>query len=328
MRRRELITLLGGAAAWPLAARAQQSERMRRIGVLSNKGSGDPQGHEEAAAFSDALKARGWISGGNLQIDYRWGAADGERYPTYAAELVAQAPDVLLAAGGTVVGALQRVTRDVPIVFVETSDPVSRGLVASLSRPGGNGTGFTLFEYSICGKWLELLKEIAPRVTRAAVIRDASEFSGVAEFAAIQAIAPSLGVDLSPIDPRDAGATERAIKDFAHQSNSGLIVTQSGASIKHRDRIIALAAQERLPAVYALRFFVTAGGLISYGPDIIDQYRRAADYVDRILKGEKPADLPVQAPTKYELVINVKTAKALGLTVPQSLLAAANKVVE
>src|SRR6266852_146474 len=251
-----------------------------------------------------------------------------ECYRTYAAELVAQAPDVLLAVGGTVVGALQRVTRDVPIVFVETSDPVNRGLVASLSRPGGNTTGFILFEYSICGKWLELLKEIAPGITRAAVIRDPSEFSGVAEFAAIQAIAPSLGVDLNPIDPRDSSAMERAIKDFAHQSNGGLIVTQSGASIKDRDRIIALAAQQRLPAVYGIRFFVTAGGLISYGPDEIDQYPRAAAYVDRILRGEKPADLPVQAPTKYEFVINLKTAKALDIEISDKLLALADEVIE
>jgi len=328
MRRREFITLLGGAAAWPSAARAQQSDRIRRIGMLSNMSSGDSQGREEAAAFAEALKVHGWISGGNLQIDYRWGAGDGERYRTYAAELVAQAPDVLLAVGGTAVGALQRVTRDIPVVFVGTSDPVNRGLVASLSRPGSNTTGFSIFEYSICGKWLELLKQIAPSMMRAAVIRDPSEFSGVAEFAAIQAIAPSLGVDLSPIDPRDSGAMERAVRDFAHQSNSGLVVTESGASIKDRDRIIALAAQQRLPAVYASRYFATAGGLISYGPDDLEQYRRAAGYVDRILKGEKPADLPVQAPTKYELVINLKTAKALGLTVPPSVLSRADEVIE
>jgi putative tryptophan/tyrosine transport system substrate-binding protein len=331
MRRREFILgigLTGAALAGSLAARAQQADRIRRIGIFSNKSSGDSRGREEAAAFAEALKVHGWISGGNLQIDYRWGAGDGERYRTYAAELVAQAPDVLLAVGGTVVDALQRVTRDIPIVFVATSDPVNRGLVASLSRPGGNTTGFTLFEYSICGKWLELVKEIAPRVTRAAVIRDPSQFSGVGEFAAIQAIAPSLGVDLSPIDPRDSGAMERAVRDFAHQSNTSLIVTESGASIKDRDRIIALAAQQRLPAVYANRYFATAGGLISYGPDEIDQYRRAADYVDRIFKGEKPADLPVQSPTKYELVINLKTAKALGLSVSQSLLDRADEVIE
>ena len=223
---------------------------------------------------------------------------------------------------------MQRLTRDIPIVFVATSDPVNRGLVASLSRPGGNTTGFLLFEYSICGKWLELLKEIAPHITRVAVIRVANEFSGVGEFAAIQAVAPSLGVDLSPIDPRDSAAMERAVMDFAHQSNSGLIVTESGASIKDRDRIVALAAQQRLPTVYANRYFATAGGLISYGPDEIDQYRRAADYVDRIFKGEKPAELPVQAPTKYDLVINRKTAKALGLTIPSAVLARADEVIE
>jgi len=328
MRRREFIALLSGAAAWPSAARAQQSDRIRRIGMLSNMSSGDSQGREEAAAFAEALKVHGWISGGNLQIEYRWGAGDGERYRTYAAELVAQAPDVLLAVGGTAVGALQRVTRDIPIVFVATSDPVNRGLVASLARPGGNTTGFTIFEYSICAKWLELLKEIAPRIMRAAVIRDPSEFSGVAEFAAIQAIAPSLSVDLSPIDPRDSDAMERAVRDFARQSNSGLIVTTSGASIKDRDRIIALAAQQRLPAVYASDYFATAGGLMSYGPDDIDQYRRAADYVDRIFKGEKPAELPVQAPTKFELAINLKTAKTLGIAVPQTLLARADKLIE
>ena len=328
MRRREFITLLGGAAAWPSAARAQQSDRIRRIGMLSNMSSGDSQGREEAAAFAEALKVHGWISGGNLQIEYRWGAGDGERYRTYAAELVAQAPDALLAVGGTAVGALQRVTRDIPIVFVATSDPVNRGLVASLARPGGNTTGFTIFEYSICAKWLELLKEIAPRIMRAAVIRDPSEFSGVAEFAAIQAIAPSLSVDLSPIDPRDSDAMERAVRDFARQSNSGLIVTTSGASIKDRDRIIALAAQQRLPAVYASDYFATAGGLMSYGPDDIDQYRRAADYVDRIFKGEKPAELPVQAPTKFELAINLKTAKTLGIAVPQTLRARADKLIE
>ena len=328
MRRREFIALLSGAAAWPSAARAQQSDRIRRIGMLSNMGSGDSQGREEAAAFAEALKVHGWISGGNLQIEYRWGAGDGERYRTYAAQLVAQAPDVLLAVGGTAVGAVQRVTRDIPIVFVGASDPVNRGLVASLSRPGGNTTGFTIFEYSICAKWLELLKEIAPRIMRAAVIRDPSEFSGVAEFAAIQAIAPSLSVDLSPIDPRDSDAMERAVRDFARQSNSGLIVTTSGASIKNRDRIIALAAQQRLPAVYASDYFATAGGLMSYGPDDIDQYRRAADYVDRIFKGEKPAELPVQAPTKFELAINLKTAKTLGIAVPQTLLARADKLIE
>ena len=329
MRRREFITLLGGAAAaWPLAARAQQGERVRRIGVLTNKAADDAQGRAEALAFEGALQERGWTLGGNLQIEYRWGAGDTTRYPTYAAELVAQAPDLLLAVGGTVVGALQRLTHELPIVFVGTTDPVSRGLVASLSRPGGNATGFLLFEFGISGKWLELLKEIAPRVTRAAVIRDPSVFSGVGELAAIQAIAPSLSVDLSPVDARDVAGIERALTDFARQPNGGVIVTLGGASIKHRDLIITLANQHRLPAIYEDRFFVTGGGLMSYGPDDIDQYRLAAGYVDRILRGEKPADLPVQAPIKYELVINLKTANTLGLTMPTTLLASADEVIE
>jgi putative ABC transport system substrate-binding protein len=328
MRRREFIVLLGGAAVWPFAARAQHKDQVRHIGLLSNKAADDAQGHAEVSAFEGALQERGWKLGANLQIDYRWGAGDSTRYGTYAAELVAEAPDLLLAVGGTVAGALQRATRDVPIVFVGASDPVNRGLVASLSRPGGNTTGFILFEYGISGKWLELLKEIAPRVTRAVVIRDPSEFSGVGELAAIQAIAPSLRVDLSPVDARDIGTIERALTDFARQADGGIIVTLSGASIKHRDLIIAHANQHRLPAVYAERFFITAGGLISYGPDEIDQYRHAAGYVDRILKGEKPADLPVQAPTKYELVINLKTARALGLDMPATLLARANEVIE
>jgi putative ABC transport system substrate-binding protein len=329
VKRRAFITLLGSAAAaWPLAARAQQGERVRRIGVLTNKAADDAQGRAEDSAFEGALQELGWKLGGNLQIDYRWGAGDSSHYPTYAAELVAQAPDLLLAVGGTVAGALQRVTRGVPIVFVGASDPVNRGLVASLSRPGGNTTGFILFEYGISGKWLELLKEIAPRVTRALVIRDPSEFSGVGELAAIQAIAPSLRVDLSPVDARDTGAIERAVTDFARQADGGVIVTLSGASIRHRDLIITLANQHRLPAVYAERFFVTGGGLISYGPNEIDQYRRAAGYVDRILKGEKPADLPVQTPTKYETLINLKTARALRLDVPPTLLARADEVIE
>jgi putative ABC transport system substrate-binding protein len=329
MRRREFITLLGGAAAtWPLAARAQQPKRMRRIGALMNKAIDDSEARSEVSAFVGALQERGWTLGGNLQIDYRWGAGNADRYRTYAAELVAQAPDLLLAAGGTVVGTLLLVTRDLPIVFVETSDPVDRGLVASLSRPGGNTTGFTQFDFAISGKWLELLKEIAPRVTRAAVIRDPGQFSGVGEVAAIQTIASSLGVAISSVDARDVAGIERAITEFARQSNGGVIVTPSGASIKHRDLIIKLAAQQRLPAVYTNRYAVTGGGLISYGSNSVDQYRRAAEYVDRILKGEKPADLPVQAPTKYELAINLKTAKALGLTVPPQLLARADEVIE
>jgi putative tryptophan/tyrosine transport system substrate-binding protein len=328
IQRRDFITLLGGTAAWPLVARAQQTHRVRRIGALMNKVSDDAQARDEVSAFVGALQERGWTLGGNLQIDYRWGAGNAGLYRTYAAELVAQAPDLLLAAGGTVVGALQQVTHDVPIVFVETTDPVDRGLVASLSRPGGNTTGFIQFEFGISGKWLELLKEIAPRVTHAAVIRDPSQFSGVGEVAAIQTMASSLGVDISAVDARDVAGIERAITEFARQSNGGMIVTPSGAAIKRRDLIITLAAQQRLPAVYSQRYYVTGGGLISYGPDETDQYRRAAGYVDRILRGEKPADLPVQAPTKYQLVVNLKTAKALGLTVPQAVLARADEVIE
>jgi putative tryptophan/tyrosine transport system substrate-binding protein len=329
MKRRAFITLFGGAAAaWPLTARAQQSEPMRRVGVLSNKSTDDPQGHDDVSAFVSALQERGWTLGGSLQIDYRWGAGDANLYRKFAAELVALAPDVLLGVGGTAIGALQQVTRDLPIVFVETTDPVNRGLVASLSRPGGNTTGFTQFEFGISGKWLELLKEIAPRITRAAVIRDPGQFSGVGELAAIQAIAPSLRVDLSPVDARDADAIERALTEFARQPNGGVIVTPSGASDRNRDRIITLANQQRLPAVYAFRFYVTDGGLVSYGPDTREPFRLGAGYVDRILKGEKPADLPVQAPTKYELSINLKTARALGLTVPSSLLARADEVIE
>jgi putative ABC transport system substrate-binding protein len=327
MKRRDFIFFLSGAAAWPLATRAQQPV-MRRIGVLMNKSIDDLDGRDEVAAFVGGLQERGWTPNDNVQIDYRWGAGDANKYRTYAAELVAHAPDVLLAVGGTVVGALQRVTHDVPIVFVETTDPVNRGLVASLSRPGGNTTGFTQFEFGISGKWLELLKEIAPRVTRAAVIRDPTEFSGVGMLAAIQTAAPSFRVDLSPIDARDAGEIERAIADFARQSNGGLIVTPSGAAARNRNLITTLAIRHRLPAVYAYRFFVTGGGLIAYGPDTNEPFRLAAGYVDRILKGEKPGDLPVQAPTKYDLVINLKTAKALGVDVPATLLARADKVIE
>jgi ABC-type uncharacterized transport system substrate-binding protein len=328
MKRREFISLLGGVAAWPLAARAQQRERMRRNGVLMNKAADDSEGRSEASAFLAALQERGWTLGGNLQIDYRWGAGDANLYRTYAAELVAYAPDVLLGEGGTVVGALQRVTRDVPIVFVGTTDPVNRGLVASLSRPGGNTTGFTTFEYGTSGKWLELLKEVAPRVTRAAIIRDPTQFSGVGVLAALQAIAPLLRIDLIPIDARDVGAIERAIRDFARQSDGGAIVPASGIATKHRDQIIAFTNHYRLPTVYAYRYFVTGGGLISYGPDTNEPYRLAAGYVDRILRGEKPGDLPVQTPTKLELVINLKTAKALGLEVPPTLLARADEVIE
>jgi putative ABC transport system substrate-binding protein len=327
MRRREFVTLLGGAVAWPLAARAQQRERMRRIGVLMNFTSDDPVSQDRLAAFVQGLQELGWTVGRNLQIDYRWGAGNVERYRTFAAELVALTPDILVTAGAPAVEALQRATRTVPIVFTNVTDPVGGGLVASLARPGGNTTGLTLSEYGLSGKWLELLKEIAPRVTRAAVLRDPVAV-GVGQFAAIQAVAPSLQMELSPVDVRDASEIERAVTAFADRPNGGLIATASASTAIHRELIIALATRHKLPAVYPFRYYVTSGGLISYGPDTVDQYRLAARYVDRILKGEKPADLPVQAPTKYELAINLKTAKALGLEVPPMLLARADEVIE
>jgi len=329
MNRRHLIALLGGAAvARPLVTRAQQPDRMRRIGVLMAQAADDPEYQNRVAAFLQGLEQLGWADGRNVRIDYRWGVGDAGRTRRYAAELVALAPDVILASGTSTVAPLQQATRTVPIVFANVVDPVGAGFVASLARPGGNATGFTLFEYSTSGKWPELLKEIAPRVTRAAVIRDPTQGSGTSQFAVIQAVAPSFGVEVRPVDARDAGEIERGITAFARGSNGGLIVLGSGLAIFHRQLIITLAARHRLPAVYAFRYFVTGGGLISYGPDSIDPWRRAAGYVDRILKGEKPADLPVQAPTKYELVINLKTAKALGLTVPDTLLARADEVIE
>jgi putative tryptophan/tyrosine transport system substrate-binding protein len=328
MKRRQFISLLGaGAAVWPLAARAQQGERMRRIGVLMYWTADDAEGQARHAAFMQALKQLGWNDGGNVRIDTRWATADDIH--RHAAELVALAPDVLVAATGTAtVAALRQATRTVPIVFVTVIDPVGAGFVANLARPSGNATGFTNYEYSMSGKWLELLKEIAPRVTRAAVLRDPAVASGIGQFGAVQIVAPSLGVDLNPVDVRDAGEIERAVTAFAHASNGGLIVTGSAAAIVHRELIATLAARHRLPAVYPARFSVTAGGLISYGPDLLDQFRRAAGYVDRILRGEKSADLPVQAPTKYELVVNLKTAKALGLDIPTSVLARADEVIE
>jgi putative ABC transport system substrate-binding protein len=328
MQRREFITLVGGAAAWPLAARAQQGGGMRRIGVLMGLAADDPESQRRVTAFVQGLQQLGWTDGRNVRIDTRWATANAE-IRRHAAELAALAPDVILAATGSpTVAPLLEATRTVPIVFVNVIDPVGAGFVASLARPGGNATGFTVFEYGISGKWLELLKVIAPRVTRAAVLRDPAVASGIGQFAAIQAVAPSFGVELSPLDVRDAGAIERDIAAFARSSNGGLIVTGSALAAVHRELITALAARHKLPAVYAFRYMVTAGGLISYGADSIDPYRRAASYVDRILKGEKPADLPVQAPTKYETVINLKTAKALGLTVPQTLLASADEVIE
>ncbi len=329
MRRREFITLLcSAAAALPLAARAQQGERMRRIGVLSPLAADDPEGQARIAAFLQGLQELGWTVGRNVQIEYRWGARDADRNRTSAAELVALAPDVILANGTFITAALQQATRTVPIVFVQVTDPVGGGFVESLARPGGNATGFTQFEYGMSGKWLELLKQIAPSATRAAVVRDPSNPAGSAQFGAIQSVAPSFGVELRPVDVRDAGDIERGVTAFARSSNGGLIVTSSALAIIHREPIITLAARHRLPAVYPYRLFVTVGGLISYGPDTIDPYRRAAGYVDRILRGAKPADLPVQAPTKYELVINLKTAKALGLDVPPMLLARADGVIE
>ena len=329
MRRRDFITVVGGAAAaWPLAARAQQREQMRRIGVLMNLTADDAEGQGRLAAFMQGLQEAGWSVGRNVRVDLRWGGGDPELYRSHAAELVALAPDVILAAGAIVTRALQRATRTIPIVFANAVDPVGMGFVASLARPGGNVTGFTVFEFSMGGKWLELLKQIAPGITRAAVLRDPSLASGAGEFGAVQTVAPSFGVELHPVDVRDADEMDRAITAFASESNGGLIVTQNATAILHRKLIIALAARHRLPAIYAYSSFVTDGGLISYGPDSMDGYRRAAGYVDRILKGAKPADLPVQAPVKYELAINLKTAKALGLEIPPSVLARATEVIE
>jgi ABC-type uncharacterized transport system substrate-binding protein len=325
-RRKFLATLGGAAVAWPLAARAQQGERMRRIGALLPYGANDAQGQARNAAFLQGLLQSGWMVGRNLQIEYRWSGADDTR--RYAAELVALAPDVIFASGSTTMGPLLEATRDVPIVFVNVADPVGAGYVDSLARPGGNATGFVLFEYGISGKWLELLKEIAPGVTRAAVIRDPAITAGIGQWGAIQSAAPSLGLAVHPVNVRDAGEIERAVAAFARTPNGGLIVTGSGLAVVHRDLIITLAARHKLPAVYYDPYFAAAGGLIAYGPDILDQFRRAAGYVDRILKGEKPADLPVQAPTKYALMINLKTAKALGIEVPPTLLARADEVIE
>jgi putative tryptophan/tyrosine transport system substrate-binding protein len=321
MKRRDFITLLGGAmATWPLAARAQQAERMRRIGVLMSA-SEDEQGQVAVAAFIKALQQLGWTVGRNVQIDYRWGAGDPALYRRYAAELIALAPDVALARGGTTVGVLQQATHTVPIVFVEATDPVGRGLVASLARPGGNTTGFAVAEFGLSVKWLELLKQLAPPVTRAAILRDPTTGAGLGQFGAMQGAASVVGVELSAIDLRDAGEIERAVSAFARGSNGGLIVVPNALAGVHRKLIIMLAARHRLPAVYPYRHFAISGGLISYGPDEVHQYSLAAGYVDRILKGEKPADLPVQTPTKLELVINLKTARALGLTVPLTLQA-------
>jgi putative tryptophan/tyrosine transport system substrate-binding protein len=328
MRRRQFITLLGGAVAWPLAARAQQGERVRRIGVLLPAAPDDAEQQSWLGAFLQGLAQSGWITGRNIRIETRWTRFDPEETRKYAAELVALAPDVILAAGNSTVRPLLRLTRTVPIVFPVAADPVASGLVKSLARPGGNATGFMSFEIGISAKWLELLKEIAPGVKRAAVLRTLATVAGPGQFGAIQAVAPSLGVELRPIDSEDAGEIERAIVAFASEPSGGVIAATGGGVLKHRELTVALAARHRLPAVYAYRIHVMSGGLMSYGLDNLDQYRRAAGYVDRILKGENPADLPVQAPTKYELVINLKTAKDLGLTVPDALLARADEVIE
>ena len=328
MRRREFIKVIAGsAAAWPLVARAQQGERMRRIGVISGGRSDDPSLLARNTAFVQELAQLGWTDGRNVRIDYRAGEGDADDLRKYAAELVALAPDVILAPGGPAIERVLQATRVVPIVFVIAIDPVGSGFVESLSRPGGNATGFMMFEYNLCGKWLELLKQVAPHVTRVAVLRDPATSTGVGQFAVIQSAAPSLGVEVVPINVRDAPEIERAVTAFARTGNDGLIVT-AGPLRGHGNLITALAARHKLPAIYANRFYVVGGGLVSYGADFVDQYRRAASYVDRILKGEKTADLPVQAPNKYELVINLKTAKVLGLTIPPAVLARADEVIE
>jgi len=329
IKRREFIALIGGAAvAWPLAAGAQQGERVRRIAVLMPGAADDPEYQARMTAFLQGLAQLGWLDGRNARIDIRWTAGDADRIRKYAAELVALAPDVILAPASAVTGPLLQATRTIPIVFTTVADPVGAGFVESLARPGGNATGFALHEYTLSGKWLELLKEIAPGVTRAAVLRDPTVGSGTGQYASIQAVAQSLGVELRPMDVRDPGEIERAIVAFAQVPNGGLINAGAPSAGIHRNLVITLAARHRLPAVYALPYIARAGGLIAYGPNLVDQYRRAADYVDRILKGEKPADLPVQAPTKYDLVINLKTARALGLEVPATLLARADEVIE
>jgi putative tryptophan/tyrosine transport system substrate-binding protein len=328
IRRREFITLLGGTvAAWPLAARAQQGERMRRIGVLIPLFAGDPEAQVRSTVFAQSLQQLGWTVGRNLQIDYRFAGGEADRIRQYAAELVALAPDVIMTVGSSTVAPMQQATRTIPIVFTNLADPVGAGIVQSLARPGGNATGFTNFEYSMSGKWVELLKQVAPGVTRAAVLRDITAAAGMGQFGAIRSVAQSLGVELTPLGVRDAGELERGVSAFARSGNGGLIVTAGGTAFR-RDLFIRLASRHKLPAVYPFRYYAKDGGLISYGPDTLDPVRRATEYVDRILKGEKAADLPVQAPTKYELVINLKTAKALGLEIPPTVLARADEVIE
>jgi len=329
MRRREFIALVGGAAvAGPLAARAQQRDRTRRIGMLMNFREDEPEGQARLATFAQALQKLGWTEGGNMHTDIRWAADDVDRYRRYAEELVALAPDVVFASASPSVAALQRVTRSVPVVFASVVDPVGAGFVESLAQPGGNTTGFTAFEYSISGKWLELLKAMAPGVRRVAVVRDPAIAAGIGQFAAIQSAAAPPGIELRVIDPREASEIERALASFAREPNGGVIVTASASAVTHRQTIVSLMTRYRLPNIYPFRYYAASGGLASYGPDSTDAYARAAAYVDRILKGEKPSALPVQAPTRYELVINLKTAKAMGLTIPPSLLATADEVIE
>jgi putative tryptophan/tyrosine transport system substrate-binding protein len=329
MNRRRFITVLGSvAAAWPLAAGAQQGERVRRVGVLVPAVADDPEWQARVGAFQQALALLGWTIGRNVRIDTRWGTTSAAEIRRQAAELAALAPDVILAGGASGVGPLLQATRTVPIVFTLGVDPVGAGVVDSLARPGGNATGFMAWEFSIAGKWLELLKQIAPGVTRVAVLRDASQAFATSLFAVMQAVAPSLGVEVIPVNMRNADEIEQSVGIFARSPNGGLIPVASAAAVRHRELILTLAARYRLPAIYWERFFVAAGGLMSYGADLVGQFRQAASYVDRILKGEKPADLPVQAPTKYELVINLKTAKALGLEAPPTLLARADEVIE
>jgi putative ABC transport system substrate-binding protein len=329
MRRRDFINVVGGTTAfWPFIALAQQNDRVRRVGWLISREANDTEGQARLNAFRQGLRDLGWTEGHNLQIEYGWSGEDVERIRTDAAELVALAPDVILATATATVAPLQRATRNVPIVFAAVVDPVGAGFVASLARPGGNITGFTVFEYGMSAKWLELLKQIVPGITRVAVVRDPSIASGIGQLGALQVAAPSFGVELTPVDVRDGKEIERALAAFAREPNGGLIVVAGTVAAVHRADIITLAAQHRLPAVYSSGYYVASGGLAAYGPNSIDPYRRAAGYVDRILKGEKPADLPVQAPTKYETVINLKTAKALGITVPPTLLATADEVIE
>jgi putative ABC transport system substrate-binding protein len=326
--RRKFITLIGGAAAWPIAASAQQRERMRRIGVLLSNAADDPEGPSRLSAFLSRLEELGWTVGRNLRIDYRWNAGDSARYRQYAEELLALAPDILLCSGGSALGALQQQTKTLPIVFVGVIDPVNAGRVASLAKPGGNATGFTDIEFSITGKWLQLLKEIAPRVIRVGVIRDPSAIGGVGQVAAMQAVAPSLGLELSPLGVRNREEIEQSINQFARDPNGGLIVPGSALAGAHREFIVSMVARDRLPTIYSRRSFVALGGLASYGAVTTDQYRLAAGYVDRILKGVKPADLPVQEPTKFELVVNLKTAKSLGIELSSQLIGRADEVIE